>query len=80
MVAGLDSPGVKAPAGSYLATFTYRASPDAAGPFVIEVLHDAGNPAHRTFLFPTPAAAGIEISASNALVIPVDSAGSITRR
>jgi endonuclease/exonuclease/phosphatase family metal-dependent hydrolase len=61
MVAGLDGPGVAAPAGAYLASFYYRIDRQAAGAFAIEVLHDPVNPAHRTFLFPTPAAGMIEI-------------------
>jgi hypothetical protein len=53
MAAGLDSPGIPAAAGAYLATFTYRASRDAEGTFAIELLAERGNAEHRTFLFST---------------------------
>lgn len=52
MLAGLDGAGVPTTAKGYLATYTYRVSPDAAGAFVIDVLgHDSARPNHRTFLF-----------------------------
>ena len=51
MAAGLDSAGIPAPAGAYLATFTYRASRDAQGSFAFELLADPVNAEHRTFLF-----------------------------
>ncbi len=40
-----------AAAGSYLATFTFRASADAAGIFAIDLAHDHDDSAGRTFLF-----------------------------
>ncbi len=51
MLAGLDTPGVRTTADSYLATLTYRASRDALGPFSIELLHDVADASQRTFLF-----------------------------
>ncbi len=54
MVAGRDGPGVTTPQRAYLASFVYRAAPQARGTFVFDVLHDTSNRAHRTFLFPTP--------------------------
>ncbi len=44
MIAGLDDMlGVAGQGDAYLATYTYRASPDAAGQFVVDVLHDESN-------------------------------------
>jgi hypothetical protein len=34
-----------------LATFVFRASKDAAGAFVVDLRHEDGNSADRTFLF-----------------------------
>jgi hypothetical protein len=51
MVAGLDGQGHPVAAGSYLATFVFRASKDAAGAFVVDLRHEDGNSADRTFLF-----------------------------
>jgi hypothetical protein len=61
MTLGLDAAdGAPVAEGDYLATFTYRASSDAAGRFVVEVLYsgsegsagdDAPAPGERTFLF-----------------------------
>ena len=44
-----------------LATLTYRATKDAAGVFVVDLLHDNDDPTQRTFLFPTPVGAKIEV-------------------
>ncbi len=55
MVAGLDGPGIAVPAGAYLATFTFRATENAEGEFIIELRHDHDNPDHRTYLFGTRA-------------------------
>jgi hypothetical protein len=59
MVAGLDAAGVAAPVGTYLATFTYRVSTDAAGDVRVEIQRpgDGG----RTFLFSTLSNAKIEV-------------------
>lgn len=53
LLAGVDTVPAGTPAGSYLATFTYRASPDAAGTFLIEfrVSSQRIRPQERTFLF-----------------------------
>ena len=71
MLAGLDTAGVAASAGAYLATFTFRASPDARGTFVVDLLHDNTDPAQRTFLFPTAPGAKIEIAETQPAVIEV---------
>ncbi len=49
MLAGLDTGSVRTVAPAYLATFTYRASPDAAGTFVVDVLYDEAR-GDQTFL------------------------------
>jgi hypothetical protein len=54
MVVGMDTlEGAPAGAGAYLATFTYRVPKDAAGTYVVDVLHGpSDNPTeNRTFLF-----------------------------
>jgi cysteine-rich repeat protein len=71
MVVGMDAPGVATAAEGYLATFTFRASPDAAGRFVIELLHDDTDPAERTYFFATPANGKIEIQDAGAAVVAV---------
>jgi hypothetical protein len=62
MLAGLDTAGVHAPPGSRLATYTYRASADAAGTFVVSLLADDSDPRQRTYLFPTPARGKIALA------------------
>jgi hypothetical protein len=52
MLAGLDTPGIHAEPG-YLATFIFRASADASGTFLVDLLHDDADPQQRTFLLPT---------------------------
>jgi hypothetical protein len=74
MLAGLDGPGVAAPAGGYLATFTYRASADAAGTFTVELLHDAVDRSQRTFLFPTAVSGGIDIRGEASVTVNVAAA------
>jgi hypothetical protein len=71
LLAGLDTPGVSTTPRAYLATFTYRASADAAGTFTVELLHEDTDPAQRTFLFPTPANGRIRISGATPAVIDV---------
>jgi hypothetical protein len=71
MVAGLDAAGVPAAAGSYLATFTFRASKDAAGAFSIEILADAKDHSQRTVLFPTPADGWITVDSTTPAVVEV---------
>ncbi len=69
MLAGLDAGSVTAAAHTYLATFTYRVSPDAVGVFVVDVLHDesAGD---QTFLI-APFAEKIAVSETKPAVITV---------
>jgi hypothetical protein len=62
MMVGLDTAGVVAAAGAYLATFMYRLPREASGGFVIELLHQSDD--GRSFLFPTPADGRIAISAA----------------
>jgi hypothetical protein len=71
MVAGLEAAGVEARAGSYLATFTWRATPKAAGTFVIELLHGGPVRENRTFLFPTSASEKIEIGTANQVEVRI---------
>jgi hypothetical protein len=71
MVAGLDAAGVPAAAGSYLATFTFRATKDAAGAFSIEILADAKDRSQRTVLFPTPADGWITVDSTTPAVVEV---------
>jgi hypothetical protein len=70
----MDSEGVATRPSAYLATFTYQASADAAGTFSIELLHDDRDPAQRTFIFPTPPGAKIQIESTDAAVVTIDSA------
>jgi hypothetical protein len=74
MLAGLDSAGIAAPAGSYLGTFVYRAGEDARGTFTLEILADRKDASQRTFLFPTPAAGVIEILPGPPVTITVTQA------
>jgi hypothetical protein len=71
MLAGLDTPGVGVAAGAYLATLTFQASKDAAGRFSVDLLHDDTDPAQRTFLFPSPPGAKIEVESTVAAVVTV---------
>ncbi len=72
MVAGTDEAGRATAAQSYLATFIYRASPDASGRFVVDILHDADDSGHRTFLFPTLANGQILVRESTSATIEVE--------
>jgi hypothetical protein len=72
VVAGLDGAGVVARSGAYLATFTFRASRDAAGAFQIALQHDRTDPAQRTFLFPTLPAGWIDIRAAEPVVMEIE--------
>ena len=69
--AGLDTPGIAVDAGAYLATFVYRASRDARGRFVIDVLHDDTDPSQRTFLLATPANGKIAIDETVPAIIDI---------
>ncbi len=71
MVAGLDTPGIVTRANAYLATFTLRASADAAGAFVIDLLYDDTRSDHRTFLFATPATGKIELTHVTPVIVDV---------
>jgi hypothetical protein len=72
MVAGLDTPGIPAPAGAYLATFTYKVPETATGELLIEVMSPAAG--GRTFLFPTPPNGKIEVLDEKPLRLAVLSA------
>jgi hypothetical protein len=71
MVAGIDMAGVETVANAYLATFIFRSSPDAAGAFVIDLLHDESDRSQRTFLFPTPESGKIEVAEAVPAVVEV---------
>ncbi len=71
LIVGMDTAGIRSSSTGYLATLTLRASPDAAGRFAIDILHDSKDPGHRTFLFPTPAHGLIEVVHVSAAVIHV---------
>ncbi len=78
MLAGLDAGSVTNVAHAYLATFTYRASADAAGAFVVDVLHDEAV-GDQTFLV-APAAGKIAVSGSRPAVVGVGGEPSASRR
>jgi hypothetical protein len=80
MLAGLDTPGVGVAAGAYLATLTFRASLDAAGHFSVDLLHDDTDLLQRTFLFPTPPGAKIDVAFVEAAVIAVEPRKRTARR
>ncbi len=61
MVVGMDQTGVAVRPG-YLATFTYRATKNAAGRFAVVVQADPETRTARTFLFPTPENGRIDIT------------------
>ncbi len=71
VVVGTDQPGVKLAANTYLATFTYRASADARGTFVIDILADQDDAAQRTFIFPSPSNGRVNIEKTAPAVIEV---------
>jgi PKD repeat protein len=79
MVAGLDTAGVETLSDAYLATFVFRASADAGGTFIVDLLHDDTDPAQRTFLFPTPASGKIAIDSVTPAVVTVQQTRSRTR-
>jgi hypothetical protein len=80
MLAGLDQPGVATSPGAYLATFTFKASPDAVGTFSVELLHDDRDPAQRTFIFPTHPGAKIELASAAAAQVTIEPARKRTGR
>ncbi len=69
MLGGLFTRGVPAKGQGYLATYTYRVSPDAAGVFVVDVLYDDANQ-DQTFVV-SDFVNGIEISTTTPAVITV---------
>ena len=71
MPAGIDTAGISIPAGTYLATFTYRAGRETGGKFVVDLLHDDTNPGQRTFLLGTPANGKVAITRVRPAVIEV---------
>ena len=71
MVAGLDGAGVNVSSKGYLASFYYRASSDAAGRFVVDILHDSTDSTQRTFLFPTAAHGRIDVLKSSPATVHV---------
>ncbi len=54
MLAGLDDGNAAVLPDAYLATFTYRVSPDAVGSFVIDVMHDEANDDQTFLVGPEP--------------------------
>ncbi len=69
MLSGLDSGGTWTAAAGYLATYTYRVSPDAVGAFVVDVAADEQN-GDQTYLIATDDGK-IEVSGSSPGVITV---------
>ncbi len=76
MLAGLYGGHVEMSGGAYLATFTYRVQGDAAGTFVVDVLH---NEANQTMLIGAEQTDKIEVArtAPAVVVVTTGSAGSI---
>ncbi len=72
VMAGLDTPGGPAVADTVLATFTFKASADARGVFLIDLENDPLDPTARTFLFPTAPYARIEIASTSPAVISIE--------
>ncbi len=70
MLAGLDAGSMAMTERAYLATFTYRVSPNAVGTFVVDVLHDEPNQ-DQTFLVGVEQTDKIEIALTQAAVITV---------
>ncbi len=81
VVVGTDAAGSPTAARAYLATFTYRVSRDARGSFLVDLLHDNADPAQRTFVFPTPNRAKIEVSGTTpAMITVVPDGGRLTMK
>lgn len=78
MLAGLDGDDRAVPAKSYLATFVYRVSSDAAGAFVIDVLHDEAHQ-HQTY-FVAPNDNRIEVNYVTSARIDIGRVSSRSRR
>jgi hypothetical protein len=71
MLAGLSSEGVATQPQAYLATFTFKAGPTAAGTFAIDLLYDDAHGSYRTFLFGTAANSKIQIVDSHPAEVTV---------
>jgi hypothetical protein len=54
LLAGLDGQGIATRENAYLATLTFKATRDAEGTFLVDLLHDDRDASQRTFFFPTP--------------------------
>jgi hypothetical protein len=78
MLRGVGGPGSQTPARAYLATFRFHATSDAAGRFVIQLLHD-GSAGDQTFLISRFVDA-IEVTHSSAAVVHVQTHGEIVPR
>jgi hypothetical protein len=77
LAAGRSSAGVSTAAGAYLATFTFRATKDASGSFVIDLRRaDAGG---RSALFTTPVDQQLDISGTTPARVDVVTSGLRTR-
>ncbi len=71
LLIGLDSAGVHSESGRvYLATATFAVG-KTDGPLMVDLLHDATTPHHRTFLFPTAARGKIDIVETRPAVLDV---------
>ncbi len=70
MVVGLYTGGIAVDAG-YLATLTFRASDDATGRFLIELLTDFSASKERTILFPSSSLEHIRVEPTKPFVVEV---------
>ncbi len=70
MLAGLFNGSVAKAGIDYLATFTYRASPDAAGTFVVDILHDDADQ-DQTFLVGSELIDKIEVVRTDPAVVTI---------
>ncbi len=70
MLAGLFGRSVTPPRNGYMATFTYRASTDAAGTFVVDIMHDDAN-WDQTFLVGAELTDKIELRATTPAAIAI---------
>jgi hypothetical protein len=71
MLSGVDSAGITAPAGAYLATLIYRVSDNASGTFVVDIKSDESNQ-DQTFLI-SQHTNKVEISRTTPAVIRINS-------
>ena len=68
LLVGRDTPG-RAVSGGYLGTFTLRASQDATGIFVIDLLADPQDPMQRTFFFGTRPGLRVDVRSPSVRVV-----------